>query len=165
MAEGKKVLALVRKEMSGRSKTGKPKCTNQEHTWRILKVADLLCDGYGIREICRDKTVMEWGLTREHIAEYIKKAWKDIHEFRKEEMEIKIDKAIVERDRIKLRAVNKNDFGSALKAMDGRDKIEGILKEKEPAFLFNFGAENLTPEMKERLDKELSFIFGKERKK
>lgn len=141
-----------------------PRCTDQQKTARLLHVVDLLCDGLGLRDICKDKSVRAWGVDRIQVNRYIKEAWVEIHAYRLEKMETKIDKAIVERDRLKLRAMVKKDYHTALRAMDSRDKIEGVLKDREPAMVFSFNHDNLPAETKKRLERELGHFFGKRKK-
>jgi len=146
-----------------RRKDGTPakgKCTDIEHARRLVHVADLLCDGLGLQEISKDKSIITWGVERIQIGRYIKEAWKEIHDYMKMNQKEKVTKAVAERDRLKVRAILKKDYSTALKAMDSRDKIEGILREREPGFLFSFKAESLTPQARGRLEKEMSIVFG-----
>lgn len=138
-----------------------PKSSEEEKVQKLLVVADLLCNGYGLREIRKNKTVLAWGLSYEQLHRYIKESWKHIHNYQKEELSEQIDKAIAERDNLKLRALLKKDFRTALAAMDSRDKIKGILKDREPIFTFNFDSATLPPEQKARIEHEMSLLFDK----
>lgn len=139
-----------------------PRCSEQEKAARLFHVADLLCNGLDLHHICREPKVQEWKLDRETIRrDYVKPAWKELRKYIEDvELPEKRAKALVERDRLKLRAIAKKDFATALRAMDSRDKIEGILVEKEQPVGLMFNVGEIPAGLKDRLDRELGVVFG-----
>jgi hypothetical protein len=149
------------------------RCTALEKRRRIKKVQKWLADGLGVNEIIEnvlnpknDSEALNWNIGEDMIRIYIKESWEDFEIMSADEKAYYHRKAIVERDRVKLRALSKGKEDVALRAMDSRDKILGILHDNTNNFNFNtdITEANLTPEVKARLDKELGILFKKKDK-
>lgn len=116
-----------------------PRVSGVEYRRRVLQVADMLQDGYGPSDILKSdivrgrkeengkEAIKGWGITIQQLMNYVRRAWKDIESFQIGNLQEKKVKAIAERDRLKLRCIAKKDYAAAIRVIDSRDKIEGIL--------------------------------------
>jgi hypothetical protein len=129
---------------------------------RLNQVEEWLSDGLSTWEIVQNGS-QKWNISRRQIGKYIAKAKEQWKEIREKESKHFLEEAEAIRKRLYRRCLAVKDHRTALATRDSLDKIRGILREREIPFMLNLDANKLPSKTKERLDKELSIIFGKEK--
>lgn len=144
----------------GNTTNHKPRNNDSIIKKRIIHIIGLLSDNLGMTEIITNDIVVSWKVGEQQVRKYIDKAWELIEQRELRNVDQKIRRGIIVRDKWAVRAAVKGDLNTARQYLNDRDQLLGIMKTNIQLQGIPENFKDMNPKEQERIRKEIEILYG-----